>query len=249
MRSNQGGLALPLFLARSQTLFGNAPGHRSFSLPPRAPKAGARRRGSAGVATPGLALRFPPACPAGSGGPRQGDELDRRKCLGPCRLGKFVSATPLTPPARRETKAGQALAGNACPAQPAAPGNTGSRPGNLNHGQGLRGCGPRHVSRSRKPLAGTRRVASHFPVPSHTVPGANVTGSSLLSSARRSAAHSSHGPLLLQARKSWNQAVRTTFFWIAAATPANLGRCADSATHQEKRTNDGLSAAFSGLEG
>src|SRR5262245_40511586 len=64
-----------------------------------------RPEGASGRVRAGWCWRFPPACPAGSGGPRQGNELDRRKYLGECRLGKFVSATPRTPPARRETKA------------------------------------------------------------------------------------------------------------------------------------------------
>jgi hypothetical protein len=40
----------------------------------------------------------------------------RRKCLGPCQLGKFVSATPLTPPPTRGTKGAATLssAGNPC---------------------------------------------------------------------------------------------------------------------------------------
>src|SRR5262249_35149972 len=59
---------------------------------------------------------------------RCGNELYRRNRLGLCRLGKFVSVTPHTPPGTGETKAAQSLAlgGNACPAQPAARRDAGS---------------------------------------------------------------------------------------------------------------------------
>ena len=79
---------------------------------------------------------------------RCGNELSCRKCLGPCPLGKFVSATPRTPLRRGQTIATPTLspAGNPGQARPVT--RRAAGPG-LRAGQGWPGAGAHTQPRAR----------------------------------------------------------------------------------------------------